>query len=90
MVVDKADPQGGGPGVRQVMVAHREFLRRVLKGCLLSRRVRLLRALIDLKLLAQRFANISSRICAEPAPSGSDPSSENLTTGVLLKSCNVW
>ncbi len=76
--------RSGGPGVRQVMVAHREFLRRVLKGCLLSRRVRLLRALIDLKLVAQRFANISSRICAEPAPSGSDPSPENLPTGVLL------
>lgn len=67
--------------VPQVMVAHREFLRRVLKGCLLSRRVKLLRALIDLKTLAQRFAAVSARIRAEAAPHGSSSSSPHLAAG---------
>lgn len=65
----------------QVMVAHREFLRRVLKGCLLSRRVRLLRALIDLKTLAQRFAAVSARVRAEAAPHGGDSSHGDRATG---------
>ncbi len=69
--------------MRQVMVAHREFLRRVLKGCLLSRRVKLLRALIDLKTLAQRFAAVSARIRAEAAPHGGSSSSSHQGAGAL-------
>ncbi|KAK9817974.1 hypothetical protein WJX72_005158 [[Myrmecia] bisecta] len=49
----------------QVMAAHKEFLRRVLKGCLLSRKVKLLRNLMDLKALALRFADTAARIAAE-------------------------
>jgi hypothetical protein len=69
--------------MRQVMVAHREFLRRVLKGCLLSRRVKLLRALIDLKTLAQRFAAVSARIRAEAAPHGGSSSSSHQGAGAV-------
>eukprot|EP00884_Botryococcus_braunii_P002176 jgi/Botrbrau1/1195/Bobra.0163s0009.1 len=35
--------------VDQIIAHHKEFLRRVMKGCLLSRKVKLLRNLIDLK-----------------------------------------
>ena len=35
---------------------HSAFLRRVLKGCLLTRQVRLLRTLLELKLLATKFS----------------------------------
>ena len=54
-------------GRAQVVDAHREFLRRVLKGCLLSRKVRLLRALMDLKSLAHHYAALSARLSVDPA-----------------------
>ena len=40
----------------QVIEHHSAFLRRVLKGCLLTRQVRLLRTLLELKLLATKFS----------------------------------
>jgi hypothetical protein len=47
-----------------VVVAHQEFLRRVMKGCLLSRKVKLLQTLISLKTQAYRFAGSSARLQA--------------------------
>jgi hypothetical protein len=41
---------------------HKEFLRKVMKGCLLSRRIRVLRILMDLKALALRFAQLSAKL----------------------------
>lgn len=59
------------------MIAHhKEFLRRVMKGCLLSRKVKLLRNLIDLKVVAHHFALTSARLAADsdsavlPSPAG--------------------
>eukprot|EP00891_Asterochloris_glomerata_P004229 jgi/Astpho2/4229/Aster-05189 len=40
----------------EVIEHHSAFLRRVLKGCLLTRQVRLLRTLLELKLLATKFS----------------------------------
>jgi hypothetical protein len=60
----------------QVMAAHEECLRRVMKGCLLSRKVKVLRALMELKTLAHRFASASGRLApkqdAQP-PGALDP-----------------
>lgn len=64
------------------MLAHKEFLRRVLKACLLSRRVRLINAVKDLKELAHQFARHTRKIRAEAAPSGSDYLHVDQSTGV--------
>jgi hypothetical protein len=44
------------------MAAHQGCLRRVMRGCLLSRKVRVLRALLELKNAAHRFAFVSARL----------------------------
>jgi hypothetical protein len=46
----------------QVVRLHREFLARVLKGCLLARKVKLLRNLMELKALANNFAAVSAAL----------------------------
>lgn len=66
----------------QVMVAHNEFLWRVLKACLLSRRIRLINAVKELKDLAHRFASHTRKIRAEAAPSGGDYLHVDQSTGV--------
>lgn len=42
--------------------AHRDFLQRVLTGFLLSKRIIVLRKLIDLKALAAEFSKLSDRL----------------------------
>lgn len=41
---------------------HQALLRRIMKGCLLSRRVKLLRTLVELKALALKFTEVTARI----------------------------
>ena len=48
------------------MAAHQGCLRRVMRGCLLSRKVRVLRALLELKNAAHRFAFVSARLSPRP------------------------
>lgn len=47
------------PLVLQIVEQHKAFLRRLMKGCLLSRKVVVLRALLGLKDLALRFVRLS-------------------------------
>ena len=46
------------------MEQHKAFLRRLMKGCLLSRKVVVLRALLGLKELALRFVKLSDEHAA--------------------------
>ena len=46
----------------QVMAAHKDFLSRLLTGFLLSKRIIVLRKLIDLKALAADFSKLSERL----------------------------
>lgn len=48
----------------QIVEQHKAFLRRLMKGCLLSRKVVVLRALLSLKELALRFVKISDEAAA--------------------------
>lgn len=67
--------------------AHREFLRRVLKGCLLSRKVRLLRALMDLKSLAHHYAALSARLSVDPATLSLDADGPETGTVCIFTPC---
>ena len=44
----------------QALAAHDDFLRRVMKGTLLSRKVKVLRSLLDLKNVVHRWSSLSS------------------------------
>lgn len=44
----------------QALAAHDDFLRRVMKGTLLSRKVKVLRSLLDLKNVVHRWSSLPS------------------------------
>ncbi|KFM24916.1 Gamma-tubulin complex component 2 [Auxenochlorella protothecoides] len=54
----------------EVLEQHHAFLRRVMKGCLLSRKVVLLRSLLALKDLALQFVKVSDRVLGALAEAG--------------------
>ena len=66
----------------QVMRAHEEWLRRVMKGCLLSRKVKVLRALMELKTAAHRFSSASGRLA--PKQDAERTASLDPVTGATL------
>lgn len=48
--------------IDEIVQHHQSLLRRIMKGCLLSRRVKLLRTLVELKALALKFTEVTNRI----------------------------
>ena len=57
-------PPPSPPPRTQIVEQHKAFLRRLMKGCLLSRKVVVLRALLGLKDLALRFVRASDEHAA--------------------------
>ena len=55
----------------QVIEHHSEFLRKVLKGCLLSRKLTLLQSLMHLKKQASHFTQLSQALQVQPNPADS-------------------
>lgn len=62
----------------QALAAHSDFLRRVAKGCLLSRKVRVLKTLTELKNVAHRCKSFSATQTVQT------PSEVILTRGILM------
>ena len=54
------------PVCLQVIGHHRDFLRKVLKGCLLSRKVTLLQSLVQLKKQAATLTKITAALHIQP------------------------
>lgn len=54
----------------QVIGHHSNFLRKVLKGCLLSRKVTLLQSLVQLKKQAGTLTNITAALHIQPDDPG--------------------
>ena len=71
----------------QVIGHHTDFLRRVLKGCLLSRKVTLLQSLVQLKKQAGLFTQLSAALHIHPEPASE---SDMVPTGAAsLCSCTA-
>lgn len=58
------------PACLQVIGHHGNFLRKVLKGCLLSRKVTLLQSLVQLKKQAATLTKITAALHIEPDDMG--------------------
>lgn len=70
----------------QVVAAHKDFLARVLTGFLLSKRIIVLRKLIDLKALAADFSKLSERLRIDTGAFEVEPTDP--ATGVLPYTLN--